>query len=347
MDNKVAHKTQTLGKLTTQDHREVGLDLCRFVYIFMMVAYHCFQNAILVSYDSFIDINRYLGLVSGSFPFLAGFLVSYHYLGTATTTDAVARRLLARATRLLAIYLLINLILVFFMRHILPVDILPQADKPWLMVLSGNARYVAYDILLPIAFTLFFGSVIALLTQRTSITGLPVLAVACMLIAAVSNHAYLASGLLGLAVGFRPVDGFLRTVTRPPFAIALALAYGLVFTANFNEPRNQPLLYVLGVLTLFSAIRTIGNRYSIRNKAALHEINLYAKYTLIIYLVHVPVLAFTVYALRAALEPLPVVVVFSGLLFYIYVLMSMMTRGVDLLRKNSGTFNRTYRAVFD
>ena len=62
--------------MANTQERDAGIDVARAGLILMMLVFHSFGQAQLVTtldIDQAFNVNRWVGLVTGSFPFLAGF----------------------------------------------------------------------------------------------------------------------------------------------------------------------------------------------------------------------------------------------------------------------------------
>jgi peptidoglycan/LPS O-acetylase OafA/YrhL len=329
--------------------RDVGLEFTRFLYIFMMVAYHCYESVRLLSQNGMININYYLGLVSGSFPFLAGFLVSYHYLHIIRPGSySISARLLGRGTRLLAIYALINVVLVFWLYDFLGNALLPVSPHPWLSILYGESIYVAYDILVPIGLVLIIGSAGALLQARIgSRSKLPIQVLTGIGIAVTiaTGHPGLASGLAGIVLGFRSTDAFMMNIFRVRLVWLSAALYGLIFAIMYSKAHVT--LYVIGVLTLFYVARIGATMLPLHRPLVAREVGLFGKYSLLIYLFHVPIVVAWSRSFLGIPAGMPDTIRFLVVLAVILALSRIFVGLVDSLRRQYPTVNFTYRALFD
>jgi peptidoglycan/LPS O-acetylase OafA/YrhL len=335
--------------IVKSEARDVGLEFTRFLYIFMMVAYHCYESVRLLSQDGMININYYLGLVSGSFPFLAGFLVSYHYLHIIRPGSySISARLLGRGIRLLAIYLLINVVLAFWIYDFLGNPSIPVSPHPWLSILNAESNYVAYDILVPIGFVLIIGSACALLQARIGNRlkmPIQVLIGIGIAITIATGHPGLASGLTGIVLGFRSTDTFMMRIFRLPLVWLGAALYGLIFAIMYSKAHIG--LYVIGVITLFYVARIGATMLPLHRPLVAREMGLFGKYSLLIYLFHVPIVVALSHTFLASFSHVPDIVRFLALLAIILGLSRIFVGLVDSLRKQYPTVNFTYRALFD
>lgn len=334
----------------TSEQRDAGLDLVRFIYIAMMVVYHCFQVSQSLADEEMVNINRYLGLVSGSFPFLAGFLISHHYLKKLRAGDySLGIKLIGRGARLLAIYAVINAAILFWLQHISDNWPFPKSENPWLSIIYVNPTYVAYDILAPLGLIMVIGGACATLYARTgqaSAASLQTLfGIGGTTLAILTEHPYLASGLAGMTLGVATIDAVItRAFTNRILLIGAAL-YGPVFAIAFASPRNHETLYVLGVITLFYLIRGCAAFMKLRSSELHYEIRLYGSYSLLIYIAHVPVLVFLSYNMQYLMTALPGTVIFAAFLVIIYILLSVFLRLVERVRTRFCVVNRMYRMI--
>ncbi len=334
----------------TKCTRDVGLDFTRAVYILMMIFYHCYEIAFRSGAATTFNANLYLGLVTGSFPWLAGFLVSYHYLKQDKSLAAkTSGRLFSRGLRLLIIYASANLLVLVYFPEILPPGFMLSGERPLTIIISTDPDYVAYDILVSLGLVMILGSMAVRIYgwygNKALIPLQFVLGCIAPLVLVLSDHLLLACGLAGFYFGFAATDTLFSAIYRRSVIVVISLAYGLAL-ASMTNPKMTGLGYVVAVFMLFYSVREIGRRWRCGEKWLAREIDLYAQYSLFIYLTHVALLLLPRHLLPQMSQELPVSLLFFILLAAVLLTMSILTRVVESAQRASPLANRLYRTVF-
>lgn len=333
--------------------RDNSIDVARSTYIVMMIVYHCFTQANKLDPGFIPDINKYLLLVSGSFPFLAGFLVGHHYLkqSFAGASDT-ASRLFIRGSRLLLIYLVSNIAIVYVLTELSIQGVVSKSDNHLASIFSVNPVEVIYDILVPLGLTLMAG---AMLVYSASKIGrgkyqnlhyfIP--AAIGLAMAIDGEHPYMACGLIGIAVGNNSLDELIvSTYRRYRTLVYVSLLYGLALAIYSEDPRFAGVLYLAGVMSLFYALRSFNIDATEQSKLIARERVLYSKHSLLIYLVHVPLIVIIVTQTLVPVNMFSSEFLFAALLMIIFVSMSLLIRLVDHLYTTSINFKKLYNFVF-
>ena len=332
--------------------RDIGIDIARATYIAMMILYHCFVQAQAATSEAAIDINRYLILVSGSFPFLAGFLISNHYFIEIFSGHKDTKRLAVRGFKLLSLYFFINIFLLAFAPILLPDGVVAPSNNIIDSILFVRPSEVVYDILAPLGLILIIGSLLGLLYTNNVLRNAAQIQIICI-VAAVAfavdgTHPYIACGILGIGIGFSrsdlAIDSYLAK--SPPLGLPLVI-FGLGLATLSEIPRSTGIFYLTAVACLFYALRSVGGRhFHPRATHIQNEINMFSQYSLLIYLVHVPVLVILTKLVMPIMPQSDTWPVFIAFTIFIFASMSLMIRAVSLLRKKLPLFDNAYRLVF-
>lgn len=346
--------TSTVDKIVPNipPSRDIGIDIARATYITMMILYHCFVQAQAATSEAAIDINRYLVLVSGSFPFLAGFLISNHYFIEIFSGHKNTKRLAVRGLKLLSLYFFINIFLLEFAPMLLPAGVVVASNSIIDSILFVRPAEVVYDILAPLGLILIIGSLLGLLHTKKVLRSAEQIQIICI-VAAVAfavegTHPYIACGLLGIGIGFSRSDLVIDSyLARFPFLALPLVIFGLGLAVLSEAPRTAGVFYLTAVACLFYALRSVGGRHFYPRATHIqNEINMFSRYSLLIYLVHVPVLVVLTKLVMPIIPPSNTLPVFIAFTIFIFGLMSLMIRAVSLLRKKSPFVDNAYRLVF-
>lgn len=334
-------------------HRDTGIDVVRSTYIIMMIVYHCFTQANKLDPGFVLDINRYLILVSGSFPFLAGFLIGYHYLRQSFTGAIdTASRLFIRGSRLLLLYLVSNVVIIYVLSKLKIEGVINSSDDHLMSIFTVNSSEVIYDILVPLGLILMTGALLVYIASKN--TGMKYQklyyifpAVIGLVLAFDGRHPYMACGLLGIALGNNLIDGVIVSVySRYRAIVYVSLLYGLSLAIVYDDLRYSGAFYLVGVITLFYAVRSFKQAGLSQVSIIANELVLYSRYSLFIYLVHVPLIIIIVTQSIVPIDMFPSVFVFTVLLLIVFISMSFLIRLVDRLYVTSNNFKKLYNFVF-
>ena len=335
-----------------EQKRDISIDAARSTYIIMMITYHCFSNVYSRSPSFMPDINLYLVLVSGSFPFLAGFLIGNYYLNKVTAvSNETSIRLATRGLRLLLIYILANILVLYTLKDIISQPLFAKTTHPLMSILSVNPSYVVFDILVPLGAILIIGAVLVTLANNASSNNLILYTLVvglCGIILAIdARHPYMACGLTGITLGHQRLEKMIIPIyNKYRAAIVLSFVYGLLLSILCEAPRDMGIFYVVGVVLLFYSIRGFALAVNITNGIIAKELSFYSRYSLLIYLTHVPLLLFIVNQKVIPLTGAPPMLLFMGLMFVIFTAMSLLIRFIDRMRNYSPWFNKSYALIF-
>ncbi len=271
--------------------------MARAALIVMMVLFHSFGQAQLATsldINQATNINRWMGLVSGSFPFLSGFLVSFRYFRVLQPTNKEIQGLISRGGKLLGLYLAINLSLIVFAWLFDEVPILVADPPSFTKLITAEHESMSYELLFPLGVIVLVGAglLISRRYYRNDNFLRAALAAEAVFLAWSEELilVYVACGLAGLLLGAefaRPqVAAFLK---RHWGAGLLALIPGVVLAVLEHSGPDFGLLYLLAVSGLFFAYHNLGRFSLFAKDGRVSRITmLLARGSLVIYIVHIP-----------------------------------------------------------
>jgi peptidoglycan/LPS O-acetylase OafA/YrhL len=215
--------------LTKKSKRIPALDFTKGALVLIMVLYHWMNY--FVRADG--SVYKYLRFLTPSFIFITGFLISQVYLAKYKASDlAVPGRLFLRGCKLLGIVLCLNMV-----HSTARVEAFEAQAGGWstgdivAAYLVGIAP-VAFSVLVPIAYLLILSSSLLIVSgyYRNIYHVVSAVCVACALVLELkgieSGYLQLFSvGMLGISVGYVPIDRINGFVKRPLAIFVLYLAY--------------------------------------------------------------------------------------------------------------------------
>ena len=287
--------------LATTLERNVGIDVARAGLIIMMLVFHSFGQAQLVTtldIDQNYNVNRWMGQVTGSFPFLIGFLLGFRYLVGDGSGGVPVRPLISRALKLIALFFVLNILLILVDQAFddFPIPLPGTPDLQSLIL--ADPGLVAYDLLMPLGEIVLIGAV--LLKVRTVYQNDRFmrcsLAVAAIIMALFGNLTvlYLACGMMGLGLGSWFANPDNSIILRDRWQISLlGLLPGIILAITEKNGPDNGLLYLISISGLFFAFHNLG-RFALWRKDGWFSrvTNRFARGSLMIYLVHIPILPF-------------------------------------------------------
>ena len=321
-----------------------ALDFVKGALVLIMVLYHWLNYFASPALDY-----RYLRFLTPSFLFITGFLISHIYLSKPVSSNGPAKRLLARAVKLLAVFVALNVAKAmisggtsapeggqFSMRDVAAVFGVGPSDTD---------KVMSFYILIPISYVLMVAAALTAPFRAYRYTFHVVTALLLLIIAALSaygfyspNLDFVTLGLLGVVCGFTSLERIDGLASHYGW-LAVAYAAYLIAIARWNVPFG---LLIIGVgLTLLAiyVVAVIGDQ---SNRARQHVI-LLGQYSLFGYIAQIAILQ----GLSAASRGFTV----AGLGIYVSFLaaFAMTMAAVELVaaaKTRSITVDRLYRAVF-
>jgi hypothetical protein len=330
---------------SSKAQRIPALDFTKGALVLIMVLYHW------INYFGGGQDQRYLRFLTPSFIFISGFIISNIYFSKYGISNLqLPRRLAQRGLKILAVFVLLNVIRNFLapgrsLEQPWPIRYLVDVYLTGGGVGGGQAKAVAFSILVPISYLLLLSALLLVVSRSYRYS----FHVACMLFllgVVVSNYMeielpnlqLLAIGLLGVLAGYLPIEKVNAVVRHPYLLTAAYLAYlGAITLWNVIYP-----LQIVGVFLSLMIIYYLGQSEGEPGK--LREcIILLGKYSLVGYIAQIAILQF----LRLALNQVDSRVVVRGLSFILaFALTIISVEVLDRTRVQSTTVDRLYKAVF-
>jgi peptidoglycan/LPS O-acetylase OafA/YrhL len=328
-----------------------ALDFTKGALVLFMVLYH-WLNYFVATQGEFY---RYLRFVTPSFIFITGFLVSNVYLPKYEIADTqLPKRLTQRGLKILGLFIFLNLTVSFLfsesyngkiqfdplsITNMLAIYVTGNADVP------GIGKAAAFHILVPISYVLLLSAALLSISRFYRYT----FHVICMfsLLGVFflrfndyqsANLELLTVGLLGVTMGYVPIETINKVVGHPYMVVAAYLGYaGAITVWGVGYP-----LQVVGLFPILLLIYLVGARNEQPGRIRRHII-LLGKYSLFGYIAQIAVLQLIFRALRhVQLEAGAVVVSFLGA----FALTMLTVTAVDRVRARSSTMDRLYKIVF-
>ena len=289
----------------------------------MMLVFHCFGQSQIITtkeIDQDFNVNRWMGLVAGSFPFLVGFLIGFRYMGDESYGFRLIRGLTVRSSKIIGLFFAVNIVLVIIGLAVDEFPV-PLPNTPNMQnLLLADSSYVAYDLLMPLGETILIGAgiLLARMYYKNDLILQCALIIAAVILAWSGNLVplYLACGMVGIALGSLFARPVIKNALQRYWGICLmGFVPGIFLSATeMNGPDNS-LLYLASVVGLFFAFHNLGRFGPFRSQGPTSRItNIFARGSLMIYVVHIPVLAFVAQAIRPFFSESELWIAFSCLL---------------------------------
>ena len=332
-----------------KSNRIAALDFTKGFLVLVMVLYHW------INYFWGAQDNRYLRFLTPSFIFITGFIISNVYFSRYGSKDrGIPVRLLQRSLKIVAVFFALNLARGFaFTSHASGAEGTTQSwAQSFLNVYvfgngvgGGQGKAVAFFILVPISYLLFLCALLLIGTRFFRYTFH--LACLCLFVCVAileyigfdfPNLQLLAIGVLGVAIGYVPIERLNRFV-RHPFLLTISyFAYLAAITIwNVVYP-----LQVIGVLLSVALIYLVG-LYGADSGLVKGTIILLGKYSLLGYIAQIAILQ-VLRRILAHIHSEPLVLSLSFVLAFALTVLCVQV--VDIIRTKSVPFDRAYRAVF-
>ncbi len=310
-----------------------------------MVVYH------VLNYLDYGPIpHDYLGFVPASFIMVTGFLVAQVYAPKAKRDfSGAAQRLAVRAVKLLLIFTVLNVgARLVWSRNRYGTELdLAAFFRDWASVyLKGDAAGVAFDVLVPISYTLLV-SVLLLSAAASKRVTVHTLALALFLTCAVMESRgnavttlnLVSAGVLGVSLGALRPEAMQRFSTSAGMVCMLGVGYLGVLLLGMDNYPAQILSTVAWLAILFWMGRVLSS-----NRWWFEQICLLGRYSLIGYIAQILYLqgahTLLVMAPQSTFGKATVVTAVIGLATWATIL------ALEEVRQKSRAVDRAYRAVF-
>jgi peptidoglycan/LPS O-acetylase OafA/YrhL len=338
--------------LPAKRQRIAALDFTKGALVLIMVLYHWLNYF----YKPDFDVFRYLRFLTPSFILITGFLISNIYFPKYGMSGAkLPKRLLERGLKLLAVFLGLNAFRAAWLPQASRNEFLAEHSSlhGWVSIYlvgkdlgGGESKTIAFYILLPIAYLLVLSAVLLVGARfyRLFFHLVFGLSLACVLIldaygAASANLQLVTIGLLGLILGYVPLEKVNRFVMHPYLLVTAYVGYLIAITQwNVIYP-----LQVVGVCLSLMLIYLVGQAGG-EPGPARGVVILLGRYSLLGYIAQIAVLQALHQGLRHTNLPAGSV---PALSFVAAVVLTVLIVALtDRARRISGALDGMYKAVF-
>lgn len=326
-----------------------ALDFTKGTLVLIMVLYHW------INYFWGAQDSRYLRFLTPSFIFISGFIISNVYISKYGIADLrLPKRLVQRGLKILGVFVLLNVTRNFLVlgRSQEQASPAPSSIRSLVDIYligngvgGGQAKAVAFFILIPISYLLILSALLLVVSRfyRYAFHVVCLFFLLCIAISnveglAIPNLELLAIGLLGVIAGYLPIEKVNAIVRRPYSLGAAYLVYlGAISLWNVVYP-----LQIIGVYLSIMIIYLLGQKSGKPGKVR-GIIVLLGKYSLLGYISQIAILQL----LRLGLNHIDSEVFVLGLSFVLaFALTIISVEVVDRTRAESTAMDRLYRAVF-
>jgi len=344
---EIKRSTQTTGASGNITGRISALDFTKGTLVLVMVLYHWLNY--FVGLQS--PLYRYLSFLPPSFICITGFLISHVYLSKNRISDRrLPRRLLIRGSKLLAIFILLNMGISVLIPgamnggRVFGNYSVRSLESVFVTGNTAGGRTVAFNILVPISYLLLF-SALLLIAHRHCKQIFNALTLLCFLtifilyvnVSESRNLELLTIGFLGISMGQISINRVNHFLKHPVAVIVAYLCYVVAITVwNSRYP-----LQVVGVLLTLCLIYLVGMASGETGRMQQWLI-LLGKYSLFGYIAQIAILQLIRRSLSMELTTWA-----SGASFLAAIVLTILTvEVVDRGRAKSSTVDRLYAAVF-
>jgi len=282
---------------SAKHQRIPALDFTKGALVLIMVLYHWMNYFLVLDWTYY----RYLHFLTPSFIFITGFMISNVYLSKYAAADPrLSKRLFTRGLKLMAIFVVLNLVRIFVVSELGAGILVRNPLDPrniFTIFVSGNlpvtgGKLVSFSILVPISYLLMFSGALMLPFRfyRYTFHVVCVLLLMSILILGLTgaqspNVESITIGMLGVLLGFMPIQT-INDFVRHPYVLAVAYLCYTIAVTILNVP--FPLL-VVGVLLSLMLIYLAGASGS-ESGTIRGEVILLGKYSLLGYISQVAIL---------------------------------------------------------
>lgn len=278
---RVVNESKLAGRLDSYD-------VVKGVLVETMIVYHCVNY--FLSFEH--KLLNYLDFVTGAFVLLAGRMVTHYYVKEYEMRPGLmVQRLLTRSVKLIVLFAVLNTCVHLALKRNYNganFSVSYFYSNLYEVFVLGSKYIASFEILLPIAYTLALGGILAFLVRSKAILG----TVICVLLAVLSvaeelpfNLKFIGFGLGGMLYGCFREESFSATTRRwvAWSAIILAITYMAVVTVIDHD---NWAIYFLGVWSVVQCIRMIAEK-SVAENWLVRLLKLYGKYSLFSYLIQI------------------------------------------------------------
>jgi len=329
-----------------------ALDFTKGALVLIMVLYHWLNYFV----GPQADVYRYLRFLTPSFIFITGFLVSNVYLSRyGVSNPRLPRRLIERGLKILGVFVALNVIRV----SLLPPESQDQLLAEHSSIRSlvdiyvigtnlggGQGKAIAFYVLVPIGYLLILSALLLIGARYYRYFYHLVFAVSLLGVLALdsfgtssANLQLLTIGLLGVILGYIPIDKINRFVQHPYLV-------GLGYLGYLYAIRVWNVIYplqVVGVCLSLTILYLLGDAAVLKGKVR-NTIILLGQYSLLGYIAQIAVLQVLHQGLRHT--QLGVGSALGVSFFAAIALTILIVDATDRGRRRVVVVNRLYKAVF-
>jgi peptidoglycan/LPS O-acetylase OafA/YrhL len=320
--------------------RVEAIDFTKGILVFFMVIYHSLNAYGIFPY-------RYLPFVSLGFIMISGFLITRIYFPRYDQGMNRARsRLAVRAMKLVLIFTALNIVgrTAWPLHDSGIVFEITNFFGNWVDIyLVGSPYQVAFDVLLPISYTLLLAILVPNVPsiRRHPITACSISVIGvCVLIWCFGNAVYtirlIGVGMIGIALGLLPLEP-VNKLRSPPAIIALFMFYGLCSFTIGNSYGGQVVSTVAALLAFYCFGNTTVSYWHSR------QIMLLGRYSLLSYILQIAYLRIVMSLVHKRVIEIPnlaTMVVMIMLATYLTILI------LDHIRPKFVRVNLFYKVIF-
>lgn len=328
--------------------RVPSVDAVKGLLVLTMVLYHVLSIASMGGVETF----RYIRFVSGSFIFLAGYVISCFVAQRfVRERSAVTWQLASRGFKVLALFTALNLAIAasgFGNPGKQQLGMAGFFERASAIYLIGDGRASSFLILLPIGYLLIVSPLVLSAFARARTVAPPMLLVGALILAAQPslndpwpNVNLMLIGLAGMAIGAPVWAARIEAAPawRAPWLIG-ALAVVLWFTGRYGDAGA---LYIVGVALILKLLH--GGAHRLREDGALaRELVRLGRYSLFAYVAQIALIQSMFRALGAQRWGVGLEVLALGLAAAL--LTGLLCIALDRLRSSSHAVDKAYRWVF-
>jgi len=262
------------------------IDFTKGILVILMVVYHSLNRYNIFPY-------QYLPFVAPGFIMISGFLITQIYFTKYGVNFNAARiRLTVRSIKLLLIFTILNIAgRIFWPLHKYgPIFEIEDFFGNWADIyFVGNPYQTAFDVLLPISYTLFLSILIPRIKSLT-----PYFIIICAIITfsitmamdyygkSIYNINMTTAGIVGILIGLISLTSINRFAKSWQNVIGLLILYGVWFYFFDMHHYTQISLTIIALLIIYS----IGVNINLK-KMLSKQIVLLGKYSLICYIIQI------------------------------------------------------------
>jgi len=273
------------------DGRLDSYDLVKGFLVEVMILHHS-----LGYFGDTLNFLRYIDFVTGAFVFLSGSAVTHYYLKAyRQQMGLIVRRLLTRSVKLIVLFTLLNTgIHLIVKKNYNGVDLGLEYfyGNLYQVFILGSKRIAAFEILLPIAYTLALGGILVLLLRSKLLLGVLVSAAfaVCFYFDVYAqdlpfNVKFLLLGLVGVVYGCVRQEDFAENTKRSLAWITGVTVAAYLTTVTLIE-RDNLAIYLVGVVGVVQCV-TMAAEKAIPRTSLLAMLKLFGRYSLLSYLLQI------------------------------------------------------------